>query len=222
MRRKIVLTMLLCLAAALVTGATPALAASGCTCHTAVPPTGGALAAHAPLVVGVTDCTTCHKGMTVPHPELLKPALCVGMPHVDGLGTNVDGGLSRPWKPLAGVVVYMQTREPTGTVYTDAGKLKTDVRGFYVFGLGGGDSAGVWPGTAGDLSRSGGPARHHARHQRVHSCRADAYADARAQRPHSRCSETRARRLRGRQGDAYRHGGAEGPPDGAEVARPAV
>jgi len=139
MRRKIVLTVLLCLAttAALAIGAAPAQAAGGCACHTAVPPTGGAPAAHAPLVVGVTDCTTCHKGMTVPHPKLVNPALYVGIPHVDGLGTNVDGGLSRPWMPLAGVVVYMQTKEPSGTVYTDAGKLKTDVRGFYVFGLGG-------------------------------------------------------------------------------------
>ena len=135
MRREIVLTVLFCLATALAIGAAPALAASGCTCHTAVPPTGGAPAAHAPLVVGVTDCTTCHKGMTVPHPALVKPTLYVGKPHVDGLGANVDGGLSRPWLPLAGVVVYMQTREPTGTVYTDAGKLETDVRGFYVFEL---------------------------------------------------------------------------------------
>ena len=137
MRGKIVLAVVLCLvaAAALGIGAAPALAASGCTCHTAVPPTGGAPAAHAPLVVGVTDCTTCHKGMTVPHPALVKPTLYVGKPHADGLGTNVHGGLSRPWLPLAGVVVYLQTREPTGTVYTDAGKLETDVRGFYVFEL---------------------------------------------------------------------------------------
>ena len=137
MRRKIVLTALLCLATAMAIGAAPSLAASGCTCHTAVPPTGGAPAAHVPFVAAVTDCTVCHKGMTVPHPELVEPTLYIGKPHVDGLGTNVDGGLSRPWLPLAGVVVYMQTKEPTATVYTDAGRHKTDARGLYVFGIGG-------------------------------------------------------------------------------------
>jgi len=137
MRRKIVLAIVLCLFAALTIGAAPALAASGCTCHTAVPPIGGAPAAHAPLVISVTDCTTCHKGMTVPHPELVKPTLSIGKPHVAGLGTDVFGGLSRPWLPLAGVVVYVQSKEPSGTVYTDAGKPKTDARGYYVSSLGG-------------------------------------------------------------------------------------
>jgi len=138
MRRKIVLAIVLCLiaAAALGIGAAPALAADGCTCHTAVPPTDGAPAVGAPLVVGV-DCTTCHRGMTVPHPELVKPTLFLGKPHTEGLSHHVHGGLSRPWLPLAGVVVYLQTREPTGTVYTDAGKSKTDARGFYVLGFGG-------------------------------------------------------------------------------------
>jgi len=51
MRRKIALAIVLCLAAALSIGAAPALAADGCTCHTAVPPIGGAPAAHAPLVI---------------------------------------------------------------------------------------------------------------------------------------------------------------------------
>ena len=135
MKHKIVLTVLLCLATAtLAIGAAPALAADGCTCHTAASPT--ATAAHEPLVLSVTDCTVCHKGMTVPHPELLEPTLYVGKPYAAGLGANVRGGLSRPWLPLAGVVVYIQTREPAGTVYADAGKLKTDVRGLYVSGIG--------------------------------------------------------------------------------------
>ena len=135
MRRKIILATALCLAVAtLGIGAAPALAAGGCTCHTAVPPT--ATAAHAPLVVAVSDCTTCHKGMTVPHPELLEPTLYIGKPYTAGLGTDVRGGLRRPWLPLAGVVVYIQRREPAGTVYTDVGKVKTDVRGLYVSGLG--------------------------------------------------------------------------------------
>jgi hypothetical protein len=87
-------------------------------------------------VAAVTDCTTCHKGMTVPHPELLEPTLYVGKPYGAGFGVDVRGGLSRPWLPFAGVVVYIQTREPAGTVYADVGKVKTDVRGLYVCGIG--------------------------------------------------------------------------------------
>jgi hypothetical protein len=140
MKRKIILATVLCLAvAALGIGAAPALAADGCTCHTDEPPT--ATAAHEPLVAAVNDCTTCHKGMTVPHPELVEPTLYVGRPYTAGLGTNVRGGLSRPWLPLAGVVVYIQRREPAGTVYTDVGKVKTDVRGLYVGGWGVGPAA---------------------------------------------------------------------------------
>lgn len=134
MKRKIVLALLCLATAALGIGAAPALAADGCICHTADSQT--ATAAHAPLVAAVTDCTTCHKGMTVPHPELLEPTLYVGKPYAAGIGVDVRGGLSRPWLPLAGVVVYIQTREPAGTVYADVGKVKTDVRGLYVSGIG--------------------------------------------------------------------------------------
>ena len=131
MRRKIVLTVVLCLvaAAALGIGAAPALAASGCTCHTAVPPTGGAPAAHAPLVVGV-DCTTCHVGGTVPHPEAVKPTLYIGEP-VLGLGVFVSGGLSRPYMPLADVVIYVQQKRPLETDYARAEDVKTDAVGLY-------------------------------------------------------------------------------------------
>jgi hypothetical protein len=71
MNRRFVLAAVLCLAAALAIGAAPALAADGCTCHTADPPT--ATAAHAPLVAGVTDCTVCHLGRTAPTPVRSQP-----------------------------------------------------------------------------------------------------------------------------------------------------
>ena len=119
MRRKIVLAVLLCLAtAALGIGAAPALAADGCTCHTVEPPT--ATAAHAPLVVGVTDCTTCHKGWAVPHPELVVPSLTL---------TNTGGGLFGRFvakaKGINGVVVYLQQRLWGETAFTDLTQVTT-------------------------------------------------------------------------------------------------
>jgi len=132
MKRTFVVAVVLCLAAtaALAIGAAPALAASGCACHTAVPPTGGAPAAHAPLVVGVTHCTTCHKGMKVPHPKLVKPRL--GFSASFGLRPNgnpcVDLG-DRLAKPgglgLNGVVVYLQQRPPGATAFLDLRTVTT-------------------------------------------------------------------------------------------------
>ena len=126
MRRMIVLAIVLCLAAVLTIGAAPALAASGCTCHTAVPPTGGAPAAHAPLVVGVTLCTTCHKGMTVPHPEVVKPTLTLEVRY-SGFTRHwsVSGGLHIPWVPLRFVTVYFQGKAPEATAFTDLAHFRT-------------------------------------------------------------------------------------------------
>ena len=121
MRRKIVLTVLLCLATALAIGAAPALAASGCTCHTADPPT--APAAHAPLVLGVTDCTTCHKGITVPHPELVVPSLTLTKAESGLLGRFVVKG-----KGINGVVVYLQQRLWGETAFTDLTQVTTQTR----------------------------------------------------------------------------------------------
>ena len=153
MRRKIVLAALLCLATTtLGIGAAPALAANGCTCHTAVPPTGGAPAAHAPLVVGVTDCTTCHVGWTVPHPEAVKPTL-----YIDvwlGLGIIASGGLSRPYMPLTDVVVYVQKKGPAETDYSRAEDVKTDARGLYEVQLG---LVGSWVGRAISQGLAGPP-----------------------------------------------------------------
>jgi hypothetical protein len=126
MRGKIVLTVLFCLATALAIGAAPALAASGCTCHTAVPPTGGAPAAHAPLVAGVTDCTTCHKGMTAPHPEVVKPTLTLEV-FFDPMVPHwvVRSGLHIPWVPLRFVTVYIQGQAPDATAFTDLAHFRT-------------------------------------------------------------------------------------------------
>jgi hypothetical protein len=130
MRHTIVLTVLLCLATALAIGAAPALAASGCTCHTAAPPTNGARAVHAPLLVRVTSCATCHKGMAVPHPTLVKPKLSFeasvhttkkGESSVELAGrltTRRGGGLNR-------VVVCLQQRAPGATAFVDVKTVTT-------------------------------------------------------------------------------------------------
>jgi hypothetical protein len=132
MRSKIVLAVVLCLvaAAALGIGAPPALAASGCTCHTAVPPTGGAPAAGGFLVAGVTDCTTCHKGMTVPHPELVEPTLTLktGIGFM-GLRPNALVGLFLPFKPLGGVTVYVQGKAADAPGWTDLDQGTTNIDG---------------------------------------------------------------------------------------------
>ena len=138
MRRKIVLAVVLCLVAAagLGIGAAPALAASGCTCHTAAPPTGGAPAAHAPLVVGVTHCTTCHKGMTVPHPKLVELELSLGArlpprPYLKGDPViELSGRLTRPsghgrGRGVNRVAVYLQQRAPGETKFVTVSKVTT-------------------------------------------------------------------------------------------------
>jgi len=137
MRRKIVLTVLFCLATALAIGAAPALAASGCTCHTAVPPTGGAPAAHAPLVVGV-DCTTCHTDWTVPHPDAEQrwPFLRL---RTSATGLELPGGV-RAVK-LVGAVghpdvgVYLQQRPWGATEFTDLARVTTDGGGNYTYAV---------------------------------------------------------------------------------------
>jgi len=133
MRRKIALAIVLCLAAALSIGAAPALAASGCTCHTDASPT--ATPAHAPFVASITDCTTCHVGWVVPHPDFIEPALTA---RLKGAGDIIHyiyvltGGLSIPWVPLAGVTVYPQGKAAGATDWSTIPPLAaTDGAGFW-------------------------------------------------------------------------------------------
>ena len=135
MRGKIVLAIVLCLiaAAALGIGAAPALAADGCTCHTAVPPT--APAAHATLVVGV-DCTTCHTDWAVPHPD-------AGIWFADLWGRSSDAGYKlsgRAGLPTffgflghPSVLVYLQQRLWGATAFTDLTQVTTGGKGGFSF-----------------------------------------------------------------------------------------
>lgn len=137
MKRKIVLAMVLCLAvAAIGIGAAPALAADGCTCHTAEPPT--ATAAHAPLVVGVTECATCHVGMTVPHTgPLTRPIFTLDGRSI-AAGYRLHGKIIDYPQLGVGVVhpdvtVYLQHRAPGETVFTDLGQTTTNKYGNFGF-----------------------------------------------------------------------------------------
>ena len=140
MRRKIVLTVLFCLATALAIGAAPALAASGCTCHTAAPPTGGAPAAHAPLVVGV-DCTTCHTDWTMPHPDAGQPWLSIWL-RTSATGLKLRGEV-RAVSAVAAmesvghpdVGVYLQQRPWGATEFTDLARVTTAGGGNYTYAV---------------------------------------------------------------------------------------
>jgi hypothetical protein len=138
MKHEIVLTVLLCLATAtLGIGAAPALAADGCTCHTAVPPT--ATAAHAPFVTSVSDCTTCHVDWTVPHPESWRSILSLFGRSTDTgyrlrgwVGVHI-GGLTPVTKAHPGVVLYLQQRLWGATEFTDLTQVTTNANGNGVF-----------------------------------------------------------------------------------------
>lgn len=91
---------------------------------------GGAPAAHAPLVVSVTACTTCHKGMTAPHAELVRPTLTATLARGEFLHA-VTGGLSIPWVPLVGVTGYVQHKAADAADWTDLVPIATNAGGFY-------------------------------------------------------------------------------------------
>ena len=143
MKRTFVVAVVLCLAAtaALAIGAAPALAASGCACHTAVPPTGGAPAAHAPFVVGV-DCTTCHPDWTVPHPDAEQTSLYF-WPRTSATGLKLTGSVGVvKWGPPAlvylrighpDVVVYLQRKLWGATEFTDLTQVTTGGKGGFSF-----------------------------------------------------------------------------------------
>jgi hypothetical protein len=143
MKRTFVVAVVLCLAAtaALAIGAAPALAASGCACHTAVPPTGGAPAAHAPFVVGV-DCTTCHPDWTVPHPDAEQTSLYF-WPRTSATGLKLTGSVGVvKWGPPAlvylrighpDVVVYLQQKLWGATEFTDLTQVTTGGKGGFSF-----------------------------------------------------------------------------------------
>lgn len=139
MRRKPVVAVLLCLGVVALLGVGAPPAAAACVdCH-AVPPDGPP-APHGVFVAAVTDCTTCHGGMS-PHPASLRiPGLSLrGKSSAEGL--VLTGEL---WQPgvvvfidgpngsymvkvgLADVTVYLQQRLWADTEFTDLTQVTTD------------------------------------------------------------------------------------------------
>ena len=131
--------LVLAVVAALGVGAAPAAAAAGCDCHTAEPPT--ATAAHAPYVVSITDCATCHVDWVAPHPDVGPPIVWMSDKKTP------DGGLKvRAWVLIArpvplgfealgqpGVVVHLQQRLWGETAYSDVAQTTTNDDGDAVF-----------------------------------------------------------------------------------------
>jgi hypothetical protein len=139
MQRKFLLALVLCLVAvaALATGAAPALATDGCDCHTAVPPTSGAPAAHAPFVAGVSDCTTCHVGWTVPHPDAARESFVSLQGRASDASYKLSGrvGFASPMVFIGhpDVVVYLQQRPWGATEFTDLTQVTTRAKGGFAF-----------------------------------------------------------------------------------------
>jgi hypothetical protein len=130
MRGKIVLGVVLCLTvvALLGVGAAPAAAQGSCDCHTAVPPTNGAPAAHAPFVASVTDCTTCHKDMS-PHPTSYINIVRLWLRGPSTLTGDFFFMTSPPpdiiMHGIPNAVVYLQQRLWGATEFTDLGQVTT-------------------------------------------------------------------------------------------------
>lgn len=118
--------------------AAPALAADSCTCHTAVPPTSGAPAAHAPYVPSVAECTACHMGMTMPHAGQVTTEVIWMRGRTIGAGYRLRGQiydilfLGRSVQ-RADVTVYLQQRVLGQTTFTDRGQATTNRFGNFGF-----------------------------------------------------------------------------------------
>jgi hypothetical protein len=115
-----------------------AVAPTQCTdCHgNAAVPAANPTPLHGALVAGVTDCTTCHKGMTPTHPltaTVKTPTLAftatqpTGNPDVTLKGTLKNGTTA-----LAGVLVYLQST-PDGTTFTDVTSVTTTATGAFSY-----------------------------------------------------------------------------------------
>jgi hypothetical protein len=136
MKRKTLLAAVLCLAvAALGVGAAPAVAADGCDCHTAVPPT--ATAAHAPLVASAPDCTVCHLGRAAPHTGRFTTPFVALRGSATTAGYRLSGKVYDMWfgggASHPDVLVFLQQRAPGKDTFTDVGQATTNSIGNFGF-----------------------------------------------------------------------------------------
>jgi hypothetical protein len=139
MKRTSALALTVCLAvgAALAMGAAPALAADGCDCHTTVPPSPGAQAAHAPFVAGVNDCSTCHVSWAVPHPVVAGGLFADLRGRSSDAGYRLNGrvGFASPMVFIGhrDVLVYLQQRLWGAAEFTDLTQVTTGTKGGFAF-----------------------------------------------------------------------------------------
>jgi hypothetical protein len=138
-RHKPVLAVVVCLGVVALLGVGASPAAAACVdCH-AEPPDGPP-APHGVLVAAVTDCTTCHRGMS-PHPASQRiPGMSLGgKPSAAGLVLTgklwqpglvsfIDGpnGSSMLKVGLPDVTVYLQQRLWADSEFTDLTQVTTD------------------------------------------------------------------------------------------------
>jgi hypothetical protein len=137
MRRKIVLAVVLCLAAMAFLGAgASAAAAATCTdCHFASPD--GPPAPHDLVLAGVADCTTCHQGWS-PHPGGLRSLTLTLKATRSATGDELKGTLTHPGflgatVGMGDVRVYLQQRLWGETEFTDLTEMMTDSAGAYAY-----------------------------------------------------------------------------------------
>ena len=137
MKRKIVLAVMLCLAATaiLAMGAAPALAADGCDCHTVEPLT--APAPHDPYVASVSDCTVCHVDWTVPHPSAARESFVSLRGRSSEAGYKLGGrvGFATPMVFIGhpDVLLYLQQRLWGATAWTDLTQVTSGAKGGFTF-----------------------------------------------------------------------------------------
>ena len=114
-----------------------AVAPATCTdCHGNAAVPAAPAAPHGTLVAGITDCATCHKGMTPTHPvsaAVVTPTLTfVAKQPVGGADVSLAGTFKRGTVALVGVVVHLQSTA-NGTDFTDVTSVTTVAGGAFTF-----------------------------------------------------------------------------------------
>ncbi len=116
------------------------------TCHAAVP-VDSAPAPHTPFVSSVTDCTTCHKGMT-PHlasSAIVKPTLTIAATAVGVTGeATVSGTLKNGATGLGTVHVFLQVKTPTAADFSPLTEVDTAADGSFTFTVTGATAGAVY------------------------------------------------------------------------------
>jgi hypothetical protein len=98
------------------------IAAPGCTdCHKS-PKFDNAPVPHPmPAELGITDCATCHQGMTTTHPkatQFVTPTFKLAVTDAGGGNKTVTVTLTNGTTPVAGTIVWIEMQTPPATAWT--------------------------------------------------------------------------------------------------------